>query len=529
MAFTPKSEIRLCKVDFDNTYEHQVIFGTQTEQFSYFNNRTQKTFTEYLTVRGHSPDSHIIQVGSNIDDLQILGINYMVYRNENSSSKWFYAFITKMEYVNEDVTALYFEQDVFQTWFFDVDILPSFVEREHSLTDYIGENVVPESFNFQDFVYELAYDYEDLDEWGYLVGSTECLEEDTAIHYVQSGIYQGVYFYYFKSGDDVDNFISTVTQESGGDCILFVCAIPDFSIYNHSDTGLCTLSVKPNKETITIPFNKDMAQQNWNTVINNKLFTAPFFQLYITNQSGKSCNYNVEDFDSDADPKYYDGINKPLRFFLTADISASPSVSVFPLDYKNIPENFEEGVSLGQFPQCAYSTDTFKLWLAKNQYSLGMQGVSSGIGAIAGVLTLDGQAISSSIQNAINTANSVYQASMTPNQGQTGNASNNLLTALGLNKFMFYWKKIKPQYQKIVDDFFTMYGYQTNQVKMPNLRSRPFFNYVKTININVVGGIPSDHLTRFKAIFNNGVTLWKSTAQIGEYRTEYQDNRPLQT
>ena len=87
----------------------------------------------------------------------------------------------------------------------------------------------------------------------------------------------------------------------------------------------------------------------------------------------------------------------------------------------------------------------------------------------------------------------------------------------------FLIQKIRKHHAQTVDDYFTMYGYQTNRVKVPNVSSRPYFNYVQTIDVNIKGGIPADQMERLKAVYNNGVTLWKSTATIGDYSV---DNSP---
>ena len=524
MTFTPTSQIYLCFVPFDNTYQNQIIFKTQKEQYNYFYSRKCQTFTNYQIVRGHTPHEMSIKVEFNIDSLLFASANYMMYKNPSLSDKWYYAFITKMEYVNDETTRIYFEQDVFQTWFFEVSIFPSFVEREHSVNDYLWENVVPEPFNFQDFIYEEIIDDDTLDIWGYLIGSTESIVSSGTASSSMCGIFQGVYFYYFNSANQVGNFLSKVTEGSGGDCILFITVIPKFIANNVSmNQGEIKNSTKPISTNLTFTFNWKWVLSGWHPVKNKKLFSAPYFQIMVTNHNGTKCHYNLEDFDSDADPSYYEENDKEMVFTMCGDISASPSITLYPLDYKNIYENYDERISLSGFPNCAYSTDTFKLWLAKNKVTLGSQALSTGLGIASGVLTLDGEAIANSIQNAVNTANSVYQANMTPNQGHTGNAENNLLTAAGFNKFCFYWKKIKGDYAKVLDDFFTMYGYQVNQIKQPNLDSRPFFNYVKTIGINCEGGLPTEHMEKFKSIFNTGVTLWKPYAIVGDYST---DNSP---
>ena len=85
------------------------------------------------------------------------------------------------------------------------------------------------------------------------------------------------------------------------------------------------------------------------------------------------------------------------------------------------------------------------------------------------------------------------------------------------NKFDIYYRSIKREYAQTVDDFFTMFGYQTNRVKVPNVSSRPCFNYVQTIDINIIGAIPNDDMLKLKNIYNSGVTLWKPTATVGDY------------
>ena len=550
MTFAPDSVIHICCVNFDNTYNHVINFrqpeliedgyaSYSDAQYNYFATRKVKTFYECTIVRGHSPDELSIKVEENIDNLRHAGANYMMYQNRNltlgsspntnPSLRWYYAFITKMEYVSEGVTRLYIEQDIFQTWHLDAHFLPSFVEREHSVTDFVGENIIPEPFNFQDFIYEpIGHDKLDnaLSNVGYLIGSSESLNDESVSRGVMAGIFQGVFFYFFDKASNVATFINNITTKSGGDCILFITMIPDFCVNkgNEENNYQCLSSDKPERMNIVLNFNhNNTGLDNWYPVKNNKLFTAPFFQLYVTNHSGTECTYNVEDFDSDADPEYYHNNDKEIVFELYGDVSANPSVTLIPLDYKNNAFNYDEGITISNFPQCSYSTDTYKLWLAKNQYTVASNVASSVVGGIASVLTLNGEGIYNSIQNAVNTANSVYQASMTPNDGHLGNANNNLLTAIRYNKFEFFWKKIKMEYQKVVDDFFTMYGYQTNQVKEPNLNSRPYFNYVKTIGLNIRGSFPTDQQNKFKQIFDKGVTLWKPWAEMCDYS---QDNRP---
>jgi hypothetical protein len=131
MATVPLSgtNIRLLSgVPFSNDYKYTRWFDTVTEQTSYFlaktvvHSMTQATFQR---IEG----KNFIAVNKSIDDLW--GVNYVMFQNASYSSKWFYAFVTKLEYKQTNTTYVHFQIDVFQTWKFNMDFKPSYVVREH--------------------------------------------------------------------------------------------------------------------------------------------------------------------------------------------------------------------------------------------------------------------------------------------------------------------------------------------------------------------------------------------------------------
>ena len=99
--------------------------------------------------------------------------------------------------------------------------------------------------------------------------------------------------------------------------------------------------------------------------------------------------------------------------------------------------------------------------------------------------------------------------------GQLNSADVNV--ASGNNTFHFYKMSIKQEYAKIIDDYFDMFGYKVNDVKVPNITGRQNWNYVKTINCNFSGNIPQTDLNIIKTMFDNGVTLWHNPSTIYDY------------
>ena len=89
--------------------------------------------------------------------------------------------------------------------------------------------------------------------------------------------------------------------------------------------------------------------------------------------------------------------------------------------------------------------------------------------------------------------------------------------ASGNNTFHFYKMSVKAEYARIIDDFFDMYGYQTNRVKTPNVAHRQNWWYTKTINANITGNVPNDDMNKIKEAYNNGLTFWRNPANFLNY------------
>ena len=131
MANVNITEVRLLNVPLTNDYIHTLCFNTPAEQSSYFLSKTvtedgnQKRYTNFSYQR----KDNIIRIPDHYDSL--LNCNYVMYKNSAYSSKWFYAFITELTYIDDGRTDIKIETDVIQTWLFDYEVQASFIEREH--------------------------------------------------------------------------------------------------------------------------------------------------------------------------------------------------------------------------------------------------------------------------------------------------------------------------------------------------------------------------------------------------------------
>lgn len=124
MAIQPQTDLRLLKVPFTIDNKNQLTFSNKNAQTSYF---LGLSHLEINNISYQRKDS-IIRYPAHIDS--IIQYNYCMYQNENYTNKWFYAYITGMRYINDGMTEILIQTDVYQTWQFDITFKESFVERE---------------------------------------------------------------------------------------------------------------------------------------------------------------------------------------------------------------------------------------------------------------------------------------------------------------------------------------------------------------------------------------------------------------
>ena len=77
--------------------------------------------------------------------------------------------------------------------------------------------------------------------------------------------------------------------------------------------------------------------------------------------------------------------------------------------------------------------------------------------------------------------------------------------------------EITAEYAEIIDNFFERFGYAVKKNKVPNMNSRPHWNYVKTGDTYINGNCPESALNKIISIFQNGITFWKVPSEVGNY------------
>lgn len=521
----PETDLILLKVPINIDSANQLNFANKEAQYNYFNSLEKDVEVGFTYQR----KDNVIRYNACMDD--IIEFNYCMYRNNNYSDKWFYAYIESMEYANDEMTYIKIKTDVYQTWQFDIDIKASFVEREHVNNDTIGLHTVPEQLETGEYINNKALLDFTYDETCYIcIATTEPIETSDrrpASQATYNRIYSGLVYNIVKTAVDANYIIDYLDNDGRGEIINALFIVPSILCPNASMTKKTftygSLEVEyywltsPNSATNfgNISIVRPTKIGNNYSPKNNKLFTFPYSYFNITNNCGTTVTYQYENFSN---------INS-ISFNVQGAFGAGCSIRAIPANYKGVTANYEEGINGAKLPICAWSSDVYTNWLTQNSVnnavSIGTSAlqVVGGIGLLAtggGALAGAGM-LSSGALGIAGKVGQIYEHSFTANQasGNTNNAD--VIFAMGKSDFSCYYMSIKDEYAKIIDGYFSMFGYKVSELKVPNTTGRRNWNFIKTIDCNIEAYIPQNDLLEIKDLFNKGITIWHNPSTFLDY------------
>lgn len=580
MQIQPNSIIKLCSgVPIDSSYKDTIYFTSRESQKSYFDSKVSKTMDKASFQRINGQQG-IVRMSANAES--IYDCNYMMFQNTNYGSKWFYAFITNIVYVNDKVSNVYFSVDVMQTWFlFDCTLKECFVEREHSVTDNIEDCIIEENISIQEYAIDGFKNSGLFNTWEILAlapynhaGKQEqSTEQERRYNGVACGNYANVITdgnaTAFNGGgnkwEGLYEWLLLLAEKGYSDSIQSISMIPTSLITGMDLIQDTELPISDTTSEKPFSVRKPSTKIGNYTPKNNKLFTYPYSFLGITNGSGEMAEYRWEWFERNSS-------NPFCTFEVLADFITG-TYNCIPLNYNGSNRNGDTNYNLSNslimtsVPLCSFNTDAYTVWFAQNKVNMLQKAI---IGGIAGekvshsytpkynfntpmqnnspysmpALTGGGQ-VSGALQFAgmvgANTASAgagalfagagavlsimgdLYKAQTMPDYVRGGGGSS---TYLGKNfqDFMYTHVHVQEEVAKSIDDFFSVYGYATKRVKVPNINVRPHWTYTKTIDCNIIStNCSNNDLTAIKNIFDNGITFWKNASEIGNYSL---DNSP---
>lgn len=562
---TPQSDVYLLKCPLEIDEANQLTFANATAQYNYFQSLPKLLVGDDFT---YQRKDGVMRVPALIDDLY--GYNYVMYRNENHSNKWFYAFITGLEYLNDNVTALSLKTDVYQTWMFDLTYKRTFIEREHVNNDGIGNHTIPENLDIGEYIQNgtpidfkpnkpvFPYGADRSDPRNAIPGSlmitfqvTELIGTSlaglpTSTFKVYNNMFSGLYLFGTPQDACARQIIKEYDQAGKGDAIVSIFYSPvsffDYSIAQQTTDG--TVYVPANSEKVTTLTSQGMGvtmptNLAGYTPKNNKMFVYPYALMRVSNNAGSDIEFRYEDF-----AKNNQGKPDP-KFNMKGSLGQGCSIKMIPVHYKGMSGNTESvgyGVVGAKYPQLAWKSDYYTNWMTQNGVNVAIGVGSSFVNAMLGVagggLTASsGSALAGAIgrlgmvQSGANFLSSVassigqiHAARVQPDQAKGDTSCADMMfgydqydIAQNYTYFYLYQMCIRPEYASVIDNYFSMFGYKVNEVKLPNITGRRNWNYVKTVGCYIEANIPQDDLEEIKSMFNKGITFWHNPSTFMDY------------
>lgn len=500
-------------VPLDDTYRDVLYFTSPAAQTSTLNSFTKYTYTDmsYQRVSNsisspRGPYSCRIPV---IAD-SVYDCNYMAF---NNGTKWFYCFIKEINFINENNTEIIYTIDWFQTYMFDIEIQPCMVVREHPMTDTNFHSTTPEPVNVTWYNVKKVSDYFRTNPYIVLVATPSSAIDDLLNQpRIIGGIYSGLKYYAtpLDNYEAINELINKLDWTSGGNPIvaIFMASAPPFVGTDVSFTEVSTLAEKAPTSI------------NGYFYTNHKLLNYPYRYFELRSTNGNKIILRPELINSE---------NVVFRVYNIN--SLTPSLVAIPA-YNGSEDNFLFSVEYNETVQCAWSSNAFANYYSSTVITNGMANfanvLNTAASAAGGYATGGAKGAASSggqwgmVSSSINQFGESLQQFFTANSFN-GSISGSTNYSLGRIGFELYEYTANNENLQQIDEFFTMYGYATNLVKLPEMKNRESFNYVQLDNPIITGSVPVPGMERIKKMFSDGVRLWHTT-DVGNYSLS---NRPL--
>lgn len=528
MNIMPNSEIRILQnIPLDSNYENTLYFNNIEEQTSYFKGKTKTggliTEASYVRLTADG-DKGKIRMSQNPNFF--FDCNYIMFKNTNYENKWFYAFIKEVEWVNNELSKISFEIDVLQTYHFDYKLKECFIERQHTASDRIGEHIISEPVKSDDFkltkiINNLSTKVDSRALVPVVATTTDPDVPDTSdTSGLYNGIYSGAKYRYFSDYKSFKNWFDRLMKLPNGKeaiIVAYMCPLSILNGYLDPTTNIGVVGDKPyeySKDIEYIHYNENGVWGTWKP-LNNKLYTAPYCSLLVSNNTGSTAEYMYEKW------------NGLPSFTLKGVGVYPPTVSLVPKGYRlasSENSNFDEALILSGWSTISYSNDSFTAW-AYNAQNKNLGNIAGSVAlGLAGTfmgnpLLMTGAAMNL-VHGVSSTVSGGVQANLKPNEYNGGNNGNHLYTATSDLNYVFYDKRVVVEKAKIIDNFFTKYGYAINKIALPNRKTRKSFTYIKTADSNMYGNLPVDDMRKINDIFNKGVAFWSNHVNIGNYSVD---------
>lgn len=493
---TPNTIVKLYSgVPCDPTYQNVLQWDSVEEQNQFFANMVP--VATYTDVQFYQPTRQL-RVKRQMENCY--NINYVAYQNHRYGNKWFYAFVDSMEYLSAESTGLNLSEDIWATWQFDLTFNKSFVERETVSNDGIGVHTLMENLETGDYI-TTAHSYtrftpDDMRVIIAMTGVPDAIKQklgEVASHINPPTVLRGIAFpvYWIECGvasnassmTAAQIIIDAYTEIAQLDAIVGVFTVTKIG---ENYATMESLGAYPARTLSFVPRN-------------NKLYCYPYCALNIISSSGDAKTFRYERMANGGATGFFKIIHP---------FGMRPTLSATMENYAGNNIDIQDQISLSGFPVLPWVNNGYQDWLAKHKYTMATE-FGAGLATLAvGGLTGNPLAIAGGISATLTSLSKVAQAEHLPNNLNGTIESTDANAISGKSGFYANCVSVRPEYGRVIDNFFSQYGYKVSTLKDVELHNRQNWDFVQTIGCNVVGRCPATALNAIKEAFDKGVTLW---------------------
>lgn len=534
MLIQPSTAIKfMSNIPLDESYTDTLWFPDLNSQLAWFNSKVSISLTAQSFQRATKGTCRV-----QVPISQMYSVNYMMFQNELFSNKWFFAFVTSVEYVNNATTEIRYVIDEMQTWLFDYRTEQCFVERETVADDGIGVHIEPESVALGEYVLN--------GEYLNVVGTDKSIvvmivDKKSDLGTMYGGVYGAALLRVWGTTEseiaDLDGFIKTQAEDI--DVIHGIYMCPAWLTGRRTGGAVLPYGFSGVGQSATLSGVDNSTPLDGYVPRNNKLLTYPYNFLSVDSPSGSTLALRYEFFR-----------NGTPTLNVTGNVTYPVELTCMPTFYKGTPDYGQLGVaveyrkerlSIKGFPMCSYAVDAYAAWIAQNSVptAIGMIGQAANgiVGGLAGQARQDFSAYNSGKQPIKDQRDIAYVQGASSNiiSGVTGFLAQQYLLSISADitrgsfdtgsndfanermTFMQGRMSIKREIAERIDKYFQCYGYAVGTVKQIETHLRQRFTYVKTMGANVHGNMPSDSADTIAQCFDSGIRFWADHERVNVY------------
>lgn len=498
--------------------KHKACFGSVGARDAYFLSKvlpSPANLDSYTQLNTEKP----IMVEGSYEDL--LAADMVTFINNNLGNMRIYARIRQKNWVNTNCTMLTLEIDAYTTFMFDIKFEGCFVEREMQSGDWTGDSSGgwPTNINLNNEPFAVNAQKASVSEFQYftqgrpaiVIGASVEADKTTPIPGIEAGgVYTGAGYTYCSSASEANAVIADYAEQGSLDAIFSVFMAPE-SLQN-SRSFIISCPPQPSAADGYTPQNA-------------KVLCWPYTYLEVVAPNTQPLQLNYALFEDPQAPE--------LKVYFCPQ--PSPGYMVVPLNYRGMEEDEASALWFECAVQCIWAGSDYQNWVAQNAQASIWKVIGGGIAAAggaalaaaAGVVALPVGAAALAAGGAATlggTVNVIAQEKAVQGQPASPRGSGagpGYLYAREM--FGVYTNCITPTRTEAmrIDSAFKGLGYNTQMTKVPNIRTRPHWNYVKTMNACVSGGLTASWIRQIEDMLNSGVTFWHidQGAEIGNYNT----------